>query len=90
MYQIAIVDDDISVCYTIRNHLESVADELKIEMELSVWTTGEDLYEHLKAGNRQDLIFLDIELVEKDGIWLGSTVREEMEDYLNPSLWIFW
>lgn len=81
MYQIAIVDDDITVCHTIRNYLESVADDLKIEMKLSLWTTGEDLYEHLKAGNRQDLIFLDIELVEKDGIWLGGTVREEMEDY---------
>lgn len=81
MYHIAIVDDDISVCYSIRDHLEIVADELKIEMELSVWTTGEDLYEHLKTGNRQDLIFLDIELVEKDGIWLGGTIREEMEDY---------
>lgn len=81
MYQIAIVDDEISVCHTIRNYLEIVADELKIEMELSIWTTGEDLYEHLKAGNRQDLIFLDIELVEKDGIWLGGMVREEMEDY---------
>lgn len=81
MYYIAIVDDDISVCHAIKNYLEIVADELKIEMELSLWNAGEDLYEHLKAGNRQDLIFLDIELVEKDGIWLGDMVREEMEDY---------
>lgn len=81
MYLVAIVDDDITMCYTIKNYLEIVADELKIEMKLSVWTTGEALYEHLKSGNRQDLIFLDIELVEKDGIWLGGMVREEMEDY---------
>lgn len=81
MYYIAIVDDEISVCHTIRNYLEVVADELKIEMKLSIWTAGEDLYEHLKSGNRQDLMFVDIELVEKDGIWLGGMVREEMEDY---------
>lgn len=81
MYLIAIVDDDIMICHTIKNYLEIVADELKIEVKLSMWTAGEDLYEDLKAGNRQDLIFLDIELVEKDGIWLGGMVREEMEDY---------
>lgn len=81
MYLIAIVDDDIMICHTIKDYLEIVAEELKIEMKLSLWTTGEDLYEHLKEGNRQDLIFLDIELVEKDGIWLGGVVREEMEDY---------
>lgn len=81
MYHIAIIDDDISVCHRIKNYLENVADELKIEVELSVWVTGEELYEYLKEGNRQDLIFLDIELVGRDGIWLGSMVREEMEDY---------
>lgn len=81
MYKISIVDDDRAVCHEMKEHLELVAEELKIEVELSIWTTGEELYEHLKAGNWQDLIFLDVVLVEKDGIWLGGIIREELEDY---------
>lgn len=81
MYHIAIVDDDSMFCETIKKYLDNIGYELKIEMELSIWYTGEELYQHLKAGNYMDIIFLDIELVEKSGIWLGNMIREEFSDF---------
>lgn len=81
MYRIAIVDDDNLFCETIKKYLDNIGYELKIEMELSIWYTGEELYQHLKAGNQMDIIFLDIKLVEKSGIWLGNMIREEFSDF---------
>ncbi|MDE7424827.1 MAG: LytTR family DNA-binding domain-containing protein [Lachnospiraceae bacterium] len=88
MYHIAIVDDDSMFCDTIKNYLENVGCELKLEMELSIWYTGEELYKHLKAGNQMDIIFLDIELVEKSGIWLGNMIREEFSDFRTAIVYI--
>lgn len=81
MYRMAIVDDDNMFCDTIRNYLENISYELKIELEISIWYTGEELYKYLKEDNQMDIIFLDIELAEKSGIWLGNRIREEFSDF---------
>lgn len=81
MYRIAIVDDDKLFCETIKKYLDNIGYELELEMELSIWHTGEALYQHLKTGNVMDIIFLDIKLAQKSGIWLGNRIREEMNDF---------
>lgn len=88
MYHIAIVDDDSMFCDTIKECLENIEYEFKIEMELSIWYTGEELYKYLKAGNQMDIIFLDIELAGNSGIWLGNMIREEFSDFRTAIVYI--
>lgn len=88
MYHLAIVDDDASFCTEFNKYLENAADTLHIEIQQSIWNCGEDLYETLKKGNRQDIIFLDIELIKNNGIWLGNMLRKELKDFKTTIVYI--
>lgn len=88
MYHLAIVDDDVSFCTEFNKYLENAADTLHIEIQQSIWNCGEHLYETLKKGNRQDIIFLDIELIKNNGIWLGNMLRKELKDFKTAIVYI--
>lgn len=81
MFQIAVCDDDKIFCEQFRNNLETVIKKLNIECDISIWYTGEELQEYLKRRNKVDLLFLDIELMELDGVSLGHFIRDRLLDY---------
>ena len=71
--RVAVCDDD-------RVYLEQIKEEIKeyigsmpgiADMQVSLFTDGRRLYE---AGQQQpfDLVFLDIEMPERDGFWLAE------------------
>ena len=71
--RVAVCDDD-------RVYLEQIKEEIKeyigsmpgtVDMQVSLFTDGRRLYE---AGQQQpfDLVFLDIEMPERDGFWLAE------------------
>lgn len=80
MYRIGICDDDKELCSGLEEQICDIAGELSVKAEVEVWYSAEGIRSDLEKGIQLDLIFLDIELVQKDGIWLGQFIREEMED----------
>lgn len=81
MFQIAICDDDKVFCTQFQDCLDTVIAELNIQCNVSIWYDGQKLQQYLENKNRMDLIFLDIELVESDGISIGKFIRENLLDF---------
>ena len=80
MYRIGICDDDKELCSGLEEQIYFIASELSIKADVAVWYSGESVLNDLHKGAQLDLIFLDIELVQADGILVGKFIRNEMED----------
>lgn len=88
MYDIIICDDDDKFCTELESVLKYIANKNNIIMNIDIWNSGEKLFEHLKSGNRVDLIFLDIELLEGNGIDIGNAVRETLNDFYTAIVYV--
>lgn len=53
---------------------------MEIKVDVEVWYSGESIQNDLKKGIELDLLFLDIELVQENGIAVGKFIRSEMEN----------
>lgn len=80
MYRIGICDDDAAVCGELEKMIEAYAKENRMALETVIWYTGEALCGSLRAGNRVDLLFLDIRLKGQSGIEAGEFIRNGLED----------
>lgn len=52
-----------------------------IQTNIEVWYSGETICDYLKQGNKLDLIFVDMELSNMNGIEVGNYIRNELDDY---------
>ena len=80
MYRIGICDDDKILCGELEEMLYRAAEELSVKAEVEVWYSGESLLSDLQKGVSLELLFLDIELAQQNGVAVGSFIRNEMED----------
>ncbi len=80
MYRIGICDDDKELCAGLEEQIYRIAKELSVKVEVEVWYSGESILRDLGNGIQLDMIFLDIELVQKNGVSVGKFIRNEMED----------
>ena len=80
MYRIGICDDDKILCSVLEEQIYELSKEIAIKVEIEVWYSGESIQNDLKKGIELDLLFLDIELVQKNGIAVGNFIRNEMEN----------
>lgn len=80
MYRIGICDDDKVLCSVLEEQIMELSKELAVKAEIEVWYSGESIQNDLKKGLEMDLLFLDIELVRKNGIAVGNFIRNELED----------
>lgn len=80
MYRIGVCDDDKILCALLEEQLHGLSVELAIKFEIDVWYSGESLEDDLKKGIGLDILFLDIELLQKNGIEVGTFIRDELED----------
>lgn len=78
MLYIAICDDDAVLC----NHIESYLwDYIQTKtVKVDIYYTGEKLYKAMCDGQHYDLVFLDIEFKEMNGVELGRKIREELNN----------
>lgn len=83
MFNIGICDDEKDTCTQIANMVYRYGNKEKMEIEVSIWNTGEALYEDLAKKKAVDLLFLDIELISTNGIQIGRLIRNELE---NPDI----
>lgn len=80
MYNIGICDDGENICASIEDMLMQCAKEINIQLDISVWYTGERLKDYLEKGNPLDILFLDIELFQMTGIEVGDYIRNQLDD----------
>lgn len=74
----AIVDDDAVVLRTLRSFILRAANELGISADVTCFQDPFDLIEDYDSGF--DLIFLDIEMPQMDGMSLAHQIREVDEN----------
>jgi len=75
MYKIAICEDEEYYAKTVRQMLENLLQERGKEGEIEVFESGEDLCRDLKRIKTYDMIFLDVELREMNGIEVAEVIR---------------
>lgn len=76
MLDIAICDDDIHVTGKMDMLLHEIARKNFVEVEIEVFQDGKELADFVYKGMRFDLIFLDIEMKQEDGITAAKRIRE--------------
>lgn len=87
MIRIAICDDFPDVVTQLNKYLSEYQQLNERQLDVKSFYNAEDLWEHLK-GNRCDLVILDIELVEMNGVELGQLIRTELNDYAMKIVYI--
>ncbi len=83
MIKIAICDDEPLVCKEIAETIEIQSGDFFESIRIAVYTNGESLYEDLGKGHYFDLIFLDLELYEINGIDIGVFIRKTLDNQLS-------
>jgi DNA-binding LytR/AlgR family response regulator len=78
LFYIAICDDDEQTCIEIE---KCISDHFSPEkVKASSFFCGEDLLASISQGYSFDLIFLDIELKEMNGVETGKIIRSELHN----------
>lgn len=80
MYRVGICDKEQYICSYLENAVLQCSKEIEQHFETYVFYSGEELCEYSKKGNRLDILFLDIELIEMTGIQVGSFIRNQLDD----------
>ncbi len=76
MLQIAICDDDLKFVGGLETLVVQESQDMGIGVEIEVFSDGKTLVESVKSGERYDLIFLDIEMKQIDGISAARLIRD--------------
>ena len=80
-FNIAICDDEMEICSQVENILVDILKELAIKFEIDVFNNGKKLCNELRR-TQYDIIFLDIELPEMDGVKVGKYIRETLNNQI--------
>ena len=78
MIRIAICDDEAGTCSDIENQILDFAKSHALRVETEVFYSGETFYRSMEEHCLFDLVFLDIQLLEMDGVLVGRKVREQL------------
>ena len=88
MYNIAICDDEKSICAQLEEFINKFLSEHYIKGNIDVFFSGESLCDYLKREKKIDLIFLDIELPKMNGMEVGKYLREVLKNELTDIIYI--
>ena len=78
--KIAICDDDEMLCHQLEEMILQLGKNEDVLGQISVFFDGKSLWEYMKQGNRFDLMFLDIEMKQMNGIAVGQALRDSLGD----------
>lgn len=78
--KIAICDDDEMLCHQLEEMILQLGKNEDVLVLISVFFDGKSLWEYMKQGNRFDLMFLDIEMKQMNGIAVGQALRDSLGD----------
>ncbi len=80
MCKIAICEDDLKTAGYIEQTLLDYAKNKMFKADINVYYSAEELYADILGGIRYDMLFLDIELRDVNGIHLGYLIRNKVKD----------
>ena len=80
MLNIAICDDDDLIAHQIESVLHNIGDEENVKIDTDVFYSGNDLVREISSGKKFDLIYLDIQMENGDGITAAKNIRKKDED----------
>lgn len=81
MYRIAICDDEPIITSQVENIIYKYADDVSIAVEVKTFSSAEELYKKMKEGQGFNLIFLDIEMGDMNGVEVARKIRSDLKDY---------
>lgn len=76
MVSIAICDDEKFTCTYIEGQVVKFTEENNINVSVENFYNGEDICNFIESGNKIDILFLDIELGDINGVDVGKFIRE--------------
>lgn len=76
MINVAICDDVVATTGKIETMLQNIAKRNFIPIDTDVFWEGGHLVASVEMGNSFDIIFLDIEMGEEDGITVARRIRK--------------
>ena len=79
MYKIAICDDELGQCADLENMILRFFKERSEECEVEVWNDAETLCREI-LGFNPEILFLDIELPDNNGVYAGKFIRETLQN----------
>ncbi len=88
MFHIAICDDEAVICSEIEQVIINYRKVSLNEIDVEVFTSGEELCYFMKKGEEFDLIFLDIELKHSNGVEVGKIIRDKMKNEIVQIVYI--
>ena len=68
MLRIAICDDDLPMTSEIESLLLNIMQDCHIKMDIDIFFDGQTLYQQIQSGTNFDIIYMDIEMSDVDGI----------------------
>ena len=80
IYRIGICDDEQLSCSELENYINEIFECKDDKAEIYVWNSGEALKRDISNGVNIDILFLDIELLDSNGIELGKYIRNHMKN----------
>lgn len=90
MIKIAICDDDKIFCDEIETVIKNYESASSSSISFETFYSGESLIEYIRNGNALDLIFLDIELENINGVDVGKIIRNEIKDEAVQIIYVSW
>lgn len=88
MLRIAICDDKRQVCSQMEQMLADLAEDKRESWQIETYPSAEILVQALRSGEYYDLLFLDIELPNIDGIEVGRIIRDELDNEATKIIFI--
>lgn len=84
---IAVCDDERKICSHLESILSNILSDKFLEYSIDTFYSGEDLCKEMESRN-YDLVFLDIELPEMNGVETGKYIREIKNDNITQIVYI--
>lgn len=76
MLRIAICDDERYIQGQLETLLEDLGKRQNLKLELEIFEDGAEIVRNIAKGQRFDIIFMDIEMINVDGIEAALQIRE--------------
>lgn len=88
MFRIAICDDEYTISSQVERILLKYAKRNFLEIDIEVFSSGEELCRYIEEDHGFDLIYLDIEMKLMNGIEVGKKIRKTLQDHKTEIVYI--
>ncbi|BCJ94923.1 DNA-binding response regulator [Anaerocolumna cellulosilytica] len=80
MFRIAVCHKKAGICLQIENVALDFKKNARVELEIDLYNSGEELLRFISRGEDYDQIFLGMDLGELNGVDFGRIIREEFDN----------